>query len=101
MGKHRARICERYKLQGGRCIWCGVQMDLANPQLGRSLQQATWDHFYNKQSSLRRSCGNAGYAACRLCNSARGTFDLLLMKRGIDISDIWEKPSIARLRASP
>lgn len=100
MGRWTNRIAECFRLQNGRCVWCGVEMDLVNGADGRAnLRQATWDHFYNSQSKLRSIKGNAGYAACRLCNCARGTFDLLLHNRGIDISDIWDKPDIKRLSA--
>lgn len=61
------------------------------------LNAATYEHFYNRLSPLRRKYGNLGYAACHKCNSARGTFDNLMFNRGMDISDIWERPCVKRL----
>jgi hypothetical protein len=98
-GVRKQRLLDGFDRQKGRCIWCGIGMRLMCGDANRkfALHPATFDHFYNRMSSLRRKHGNLGYAACHKCNSARGTFDNLLAKRGVDISDIWERPSVQRL----
>jgi hypothetical protein len=97
--KNVNKLVEGFHRQKGRCIWCGIGMSLICGQTRRTEAQhpATYDHFYNRMSSFRRRHGNLGYAACHKCNSARGTFDNLLAKRGFNINDIWERPSVQRL----
>lgn len=93
----RRRIMDGYRQQHGKCIWCGVQMLPCDPQMKAHPCAASWDHFYNRNSTMRLTYGGRGYAACRLCNSARGAFDELLRRRGMDISDIWIVPDVRRL----
>lgn len=96
MGNHRAQLSQHFKTQGGKCIWCAKNISLSAGN-GHP-DRATYDHFYNRRSALRHSKGNASYAACSRCNSARGKLDNIFIKKGIDVSDVWEKPNAKRLR---
>jgi hypothetical protein len=93
---NRVILLQNFQRQSGRCAWCGIEMSLS--VCGGHPERATQDHFYNRRSSLRKTHGSTSYAACSRCNSARGKLDKVLIDKGLDVSDVWEKPDVKRLR---